>query len=164
MITVDEIIDGILDREKEGKPPYLALNDAGGRTSWGISEKYHPEAWKDGPPSKATARVIYSTQYVKPFDGLIGVADGLRVCCIDDGVISGVTTAIKRLQYVLGVPLDGIIGTKVTLPAIEAWPENVLLKKYVVERVIRITRLVQQRPSDLTNLTGWVTRILSFLP
>lgn len=161
-MTTNDIIDGILDREKEGTPPYLAPNDAGGRTTWGISEKAHPELWKNGHiPSKDEARLVYYRQYVAPMNWIDDMP--LRVALVDDGVLSGVDAAIKRFQWVLGVPLDGVIGP-VTLAAVKKFESRDLLKKYVVERAVRITRLVERRPSDLTNLTGWIVRILSFLP
>lgn len=164
MTSVDEIINGILEREKEGTPPdYLAPGDAGGRTTWGISERAHPEAWRNGPPTKQEARMIYYTDYVSPWVLLRGINEPLTIACIDDGVMSGVETAVKRLQYVLGVPMDGKLGP-VTLRAVQGQQPAELLKRYVVERAVRITRLVQRRPSDLVNLTGWITRILSFLP
>jgi lysozyme family protein len=112
LMTDTAIIDGILDREQQGTPPYLAPGDAGGRTSWGISERAHPEAWRYGVPTRADARAIYATQYVRPFDRLTtaGADDRLRVAVIDDAVMSGVDAATKRLQVVLGVVPDGIEG------------------------------------------------------
>ena len=164
-MTTDQILDVILDREQEGTPPYLSKDDAGGRTSWGISERAHPAEWQPGPPTKARARVLYTEQYVKPFDILITgeIDDRIRVALIDDAVMSGVISAKKRFQYVLGVSLDGVLGSK-TLARARILAPDYLLKQYVIERAIRITRLVERRPSDLTNLTGWITRILSFLP
>jgi lysozyme family protein len=160
-IAIDQILDGILDREGEGKPPYLVPGDAGGRTAWGISERSHPEAWQSGPPSRAQARDIYTKQYVYPFYQI--PYEALKMALIDDAVLSGISAAIKRLQIVLGVVPDGIIGIQ-TIAAIQRWSPTPLVKAYVVERAIRLTRLVQRRPSDLPFLTGWITRILSFLP
>ena len=163
-MNVNLIIDGILDRVKEGTPPYLSKGDAGGRTSWGISERAHPEAWLSGPPTREIARAIYLAVYVTPFFALQGIAsDALITALVDDAVMSGVDAAIKRLQWVLGIHGDGVIG-KDTLAAVRIVRPNKLLQRYVIERVVRITRLVERRPTDLTNLTGWVARILGFLP
>ena len=167
-MNVNKILDDLLIREGPGDPAkgYLSKNDAGGRTNWGISERAHPEEWIHGPPTKERARQVFLTEYVQPFFGLASViSDRLIDALIDDGVMRGVDAAIKRFQWVLGVPPDGDIGP-ITIAAAKAYPGNgnTLLQRYVVERVIRITRLVQQRPTDLTNLTGWVDRILKFLP
>ncbi len=169
-MTITEIVDGILDREREGLPPYLSTHDAGGRTSWGISERAHPEAWANGPPSKGVARRIYEAQYVMPFDSLIGrVSERVREALVDDGVLRGVPDAIKRFQVVIGqmagahVDVDGIIGPQTRAMA-AMLDQRTLLVQYTCERAIRLTRLVQRRPADLVNLTGWIVRILSFLP
>lgn len=161
MTTFDLILDGVLLREGPGKPPYLTTHDAGGRTAWGIAERWHPEAWRNGPPTYVEARAIYEREYVAPFRALR--PGPIAAALIDDAVLSGgAIVAIKRLQHVLGVPKDGIIGP-VTLGALTHRDERAVLTQYTVERAIRITRLVQRRPADLVNLTGWITRILGFL-
>lgn len=164
MTSPDEIIDWILEREGPGTPPdYLAKDDAGGRTHHGISERAHPAEWKNGPPTKARCRVIYFETYVQPFDAIPDRYEKLRVCAIDDGVMRGVNTAIKRLQWVLGAKMDGVIGPE-TLARIVLRRPNELLQAHVIERCVRLCRIVQARPSDATFIAGWVTRALSFLP
>jgi len=163
-MTDKEIIDGILDREGPGKPPdYLDKNDKGGRTHWGISENAHPEAWKNGPPSKDMARDIYSVEYITPFDALRNINDDLRIICIDDAVMSGVTVAVKRLQTIVGVTPDGIIGED-TINAVIRQSYTNVVKRYVVARALFLTKLVQKKPSNLKFLTGWIKRTLDFLP
>ena len=164
-MTLDDILDDILAREGEGVFPYLAPGDAGGRTSWGISERAHPDLWQPGPPTRAQARVRYTLQYVAPFDSLVahGIYDPLRVALIDDAVLSGEDAARKRLQWVLNVKRDGLFGPK-TFAAIRARAGRELLQAYVVERACRLARLVQRRPTDLPSLHGWIRRALTFLP
>ncbi len=163
-MTPNDIIEGILEREGEQKPPYLVEGDKGGRTNWGISERAYPEYWKDGHvPDKEDARQIYWHEYVTPWNSLIGINEPLRICCIDDSVMSGVETAKKQLQEVLGVLVDGIIGTE-TINAVLAISGKKLVKNYTVARTIRLARLVQKRPTDLKFLVGWLNRTLSFLP
>lgn len=164
-MTVNELIDGILDREGPGKPPYLAKDDKGGRTSWGISERAHPEAWVNGPPTRAAADLIYRTTYFEPFRKLwSGGLDGRIVSClVDDAVMRGVADATKRFQWVLHETLDGIIGPNTTRAAI-SWPPDRLLKAYAVERAVRLARIVERDPTQATNVVGWIRRALSFLP
>lgn len=164
-MTVDDILDGILEREQQGAPPYLAHGDAGGRTSWGIAERFHPDAWRNGPPTREAARAILAAEYVRPFDSLAaaGCSERLREAVIDDGVLCGVVTAAKRLQAVIGVVIDGVIGP-VTLQRLAFLDQVNLLKRYVVERAVRACRLVKRRPSDVANIEGWMVRILGFLP
>ncbi len=164
-MIADDILDGILEREGEGTPPYLAPGDAGGRTTWGISERAHPEAWLRGPPTKAEARAIYEVHYIAPFRvaDRTGIDSRLREALIDDAVMSGAPAAIMRWQTVLGVTVDGVIGPA-TLAAACARSQPALLTAYVVARALSLTRLVQRRPADLVNLTGWISRVLGFLP
>jgi len=158
------VLDGILEREGPGTPPYQALNDRGGRTAWGISERAHPEAWRPGPPTKAQAREILVSYYVAPFQPLRGyLQDELFEAVVDDAVMSGASAAMKRLQWVLGMDMDGVAGPK-TIEAVKVQNGPRLQRRYVVERAIRIARLVQHDPTQVTNLVGWITRVLSFLP
>lgn len=158
------VLDGLLEREGPGVPPYLAPGDQGGRTSWGISERAHPNEWKPGPPTKARAREILLSVYLAPFQPLRGyLQDDLFAAVVDDAVLSGVSAAMKRLQWVLGMEMDGFAGPK-TIEAVKVQNGPRLQRRYVVERAIRIARLVQHNPTQLTNLVGWLTRILGFLP
>lgn len=158
------IVDDILDREGPGTPPYLAKNDAGGRTAWGVSERAHPECWRPGPPTKATARALIVSAYIAPFIAFAPWArDDLMAAIVDDAVMSGVSAATKRLQWVLGVEMDGTVGP-VTIEAVKQQAGARLQQRYVVERAVRAARIVQIRPADATNITGWITRILKFLP
>jgi len=165
-VTADQIVDAILEREGPGTPPdYLDPHDRGGRSHWGLSEKAHPEEWTNGPPTKARARVVMWESYVTPFKILenAGIDDRLRVALIDDAVLSGVTTAKKRLQWVLGVERDGIIGAQ-TLTAIDGWAEGALLQAYVKERAIRLARIVEHDHEQARFIVGWISRALLFLP
>jgi len=164
-VTVNELIDGILQREGPGVPPYLAKDDKGGRTSWGISERTHPDAWVNGPPSRAAAFLIYQTEYFEPFRKLWsgGLDNRIVACLVDDAVMRGVSDAIKRFQWVLHEALDGIIGPNTTRTAI-SWPPSRLLKAYVIERAVRLARVVERDHTQATNVVGWIRRALSFLP
>lgn len=163
-MNTNKIINDILDREGQGTPPFLTKGDAGGRTSWGMSEKAHPELWKPGPPTRDQAFATLQHVYVMPFFGLQGVAgDNLIAALVDAATMSGVDEATKHLQLVLGLVADGIIG-KATVCAVKTQPQGKLLQLYVRDRTLFLCRLVENQPSDLVNLVGWVTRTLLFLP
>jgi len=166
-VTIDEILEGVLEREGPGVPPeYVDRDDKGGRTAWGISERAHPAAWRSGPPSREDAKAIYLRKYVAPFTplGNIGMDERVRVALIDDAVHSGVETAIRALQRVLEVEEDGIIGPQTIAAAIKANGDGQwLLTRLVQARAHRLTRLVQRDPSQLRFLTGWIDRALGML-
>ncbi len=137
-------------------------NDAGGRTKYGISSKWHPELWKDGPPTLKVAQDTYFQQYiVGPKIHLIA-PDYLMIQVADFGVLSGPGTAIMHLQGLLNVKQDGDIGPA-TLEAIKARNPESLNNLLVIDRIFMLVRLAQKRPSDLSNLFGWVRRASTFL-
>jgi lysozyme family protein len=165
-VTVDELLDGILEREGPGTPPYLDPADRGGRTAWGIDERSHPEAWRNGPPSSHDAKVIYAKQYVQPFAPLVdaGLNDRVRIALVDDAVLSGVVTAIRTLQQVLGVTVDGIIGPE-TIAALVAHQDanGWLLMELVKRRAHRLARIVERDHTQARFVVGWIDRCLSLL-
>ena len=163
-MTTDDVIDQVLEQEGEGSPPYADPDDKGGRTRWGISERAHPDAWKHGPPTQEMARQIYARQYVAPFDGLrdVNLDERVRVALVDDAVLSGVKTSIRNLQRVLGVEMDGWIGPE-SIRAGIAVDGQWLLIRLVQGRALRIARIVQQNPTQLKYLAGWITRALEML-
>jgi len=161
----DDILEAIIVREG-GEAITDDASDFGGRTRYGISERAHPEAWRNGPPSKEQAKKIYTRTYLLPFAPLvnIGIDERVREALIDDAVLSGPKTAIRSLQNVLGVPADGVIGPRTLEAALKANIEgHWLLTRLVQDRALRLARLVQQRPNQLRYLVGWLSRCLSFL-
>lgn len=166
-----DIIDDIIRREggdKETNDP----DDSGGRTKYGISEQAHPEAWADGDITREEARSIYEKVYIlaEHFDKIEDVF--LKHQVIDYGVPSGPDRATRLLQQLVGVPVDGEIGTK-TLEAIKNYPSGKLFGVEVPgsvllnlafrdARTIRYATLVKQRPKDLKYLLGWINRAHEF--
>lgn len=155
---IHKAIDEILQREG----PYSDHpNDSGGRTAWGISERWHPEAWKNGPPSRDEAISIYYHRYIiRP--GFVQIKnEKLRDFVVDWGVVSGPTLVTQKLQRVLQVEPDGVFGP-LTLRALEKANPDRVLSQMIDERVRSAARLVQSRPKDLVFLLGWINRALSF--
>ena len=157
------INDDIIDHEiaLEG-PPTNDPQDVGGRTQFGISERSNPQAWADGKVTEEEARAIYETKYLTHpgFHHILDVP--LRRQLVDFGVTSGPQLAIMKLQTLLHVEADGILGP-ITLTALANVHPETINTQLVVARLIMICRLVQKVPADLKYLTGWVTRAAEFL-
>lgn len=137
-------------------------NDKGGRTQYGISERSNPEAWKDGKVTEAEAREIYERKYLKG-PGFDKVKDlQLRSQLVDFGVNSGPMIAIMKLQEILGVSVDGVIGPQ-TLGALELIHSEDVNTALAISRLKMIARIVQKNPSQLKFLVGWVSRCCEFL-
>lgn len=164
-MTPDLIIEGILDREGEGTPPFEVEGDKGGRTSWGISERWHPEAWAEGPPSREQAKAIYLEQYVRPFAWV--AFEPLKVQLIDFGVVHGVGQATHCLQALLGATLDGIAGPK-TRYGVERLCNVrrggiILNNALVASRLLIIDQMTDREKSQKKFEEGWSDRALKFL-
>ena len=157
--TIDTLLDEVLAREgsKDTNDP----NDSGGRTKFGISQRWHPDAWEDGPPTREAAKEIFFTIYVmKPKLHLVH-PEYLLGQLVDYAGLRGPHRAIVALQHVVDVPEDGLLGP-MTLGAVAAQDPRTVNNAIVDRRVLLMTRLVQQRPKDLVWLYGWVSRALKF--
>jgi lysozyme family protein len=175
-MTIDQIIDGILIREG-GFVDHPA--DTGGATNFGITARTLGEWRHLGRPAtdadvqaltEAEARAIYRAKYV---DGpkLTAIADDrLRALLVDIAVNSGPVTAIRMLQQVCGVPVDGVLGPQ-TLGAAAARPSVVAdLIRERAEFYLRlglggadVKAFLREHPkSQLHFLKGWMRRALEF--
>lgn len=72
-------------------------NDPGGRTMYGISERAHPEAWKNGPPTKDDAKEIYVRHYWIPLE-LDRLDNHFAILVMDTAVNVGVPRVRKWLD------------------------------------------------------------------
>lgn len=76
--------------------------------------------------------------------------------CINSGI-----DKIRKVQFILGVKTDGIVGPK-TLAALNGQdPEN-LFNRIKVARERFFRRIVELDPVQVENLTGWLNRLNSF--
>lgn len=153
---VTDLIGDIIKREGG------YTNDLGGRTEYGISERANPEAWADNKVTEEEARQIYTQKYlVGP--GFDQIADEhLRSQLVDFGVNSGPSIAIKALQEILGVEVDGVLGPA-TIGAMKLVEPAWLNNQIMASRLRLFARLVSKRPSQVKFLVGWVNRALEFL-
>lgn len=156
---MSDVIGDIIKREgPETNDPV----DKGGRTAYGISETSNPEAWKDGKVTEAEARSIYESKYVKG-PGFDKITDPqLRNQLIDYGVNSGPAVAIIKLQQILGVEQDGVLG-QATLAALKTLHPEDANNCLVAARVRMIGKIVSKNPSQIKFLNGWLDRALQFL-
>lgn len=164
-MTDNDIVNGILAREG-GYTDDSA--DRGGATKYGITAVDLGVWRKLGRPasrlevrslSLTEASAIYKTRYVAPF-AWVG-DDALRVQLIDFGVNSGVVTAIRQLQAVLGISVDGVAGAR-TKAALLAHDARLVNNAVVAARVRLIEAIVDRDASQLVFLHGWIRRAVGF--
>lgn len=77
---------------------------------------------------------------------------------VDWAWMSGVKTAVKKVQKILNVDVDGVIG-KNTLYAINKCNEEILFNDIYNERVKFYTNIVEDKPSQKIFLNGWLNRL-----
>jgi hypothetical protein len=139
-VTDLEIVEMVLRNENVWDDNPL---DSGGRTAYGISSRYHPEAWVNGPPTREQAIAIYLKDYVAPF---AGADPEHKPQLVDIAVNSGVTTA--RGLYAVARANHGTRSVTTQL---------------VIERLKHYGRIVKTKPTQSIFLGGWINRAVSFL-
>jgi lysozyme family protein len=78
--------------------------------------------------------------------------------CVDWGWHSGITTAIKQVQSVLGVTADGIVGN-ITLNAINSCNQRQLFKEIKAARLRFVNNIVHRDSKQAKFINGWTNRI-----
>lgn len=166
-------------------------NDRGGATKYGITQSTL-NAYTDSMSLKrvkardlslSMARSIYRDRYLAP---CITANDAVTLLVFDWGVNSGVRTAIKGLQKIIGVEEDGIIGN-ITNEAIRSYFSftvdisgamapaskaqkiaisekiNVLVAKLIDARHCFYAGIVSRNPSQARFILGWARRVSKLL-
>jgi lysozyme family protein len=135
--------------------------DAGGETKYGISKRAHPDLDIKNLTKEQASQILINDYIVEP--GFNDLAPGsLRDQLIDFGYHSGPSAAIRTLQAVLGVPVDGVLGPS-TRVALQRWDPIRLNNALVKARVVKLAALVQAKPQNLKFIKGWLIRALDFL-
>lgn len=135
--------------------------DKGGETKFGISKRAFPTLDIKNL-TEAQARAIYEQKYIAApgFDQL--APSPLQTQLIDFGVNSGPAIAIQKLQEILGVAVDGVLGPQ-TLEVLRGQEVRAVNNKLVASRLKMMANLVAKRPAQVQFLRGWVNRALEFL-
>jgi lysozyme family protein len=132
--------------------------DPGGETNFGISKRSYPsEDIKNMTKERATQ--IYKQNY---WDKVKGdqLSNKLDIAVFDCAVNSGVGTASKILQKVVGATPDGVIGPK-TLAAIDATVN--VYSKFLFAWVKNYFSIVNSKPTQMIFLNGWINRVLKIV-
>lgn len=127
-------------------------HDKGGETKYGISARAYPEFDIKNLTLDDAKRIYFCDYWLRcKCDKL---PDCLSVAVFDYAVNSGIKRAIKTLQKILGVTVDGIIGNQ-TIGACASKPLRETLNKYQDERLDFLISL----ESFSRYGKGWTTRI-----
>jgi lysozyme family protein len=135
--------------------------DAGGETKYGVSKRAHPDLDIKNLTKHEAEQILINDYIVLPgFNDLPN--NSLRDQLIDFGYHSGPPRAIRTLQALLGVRIDGTLGPR-TAAAILARDANHLNNQLAVKRAEFLVDIIVEKPSQLKYARGWVKRALSFI-
>ena len=155
-------------------------NDRGGETKYGISKRAYPDI-DIANLTKEQATDIYRNDYwdkiranemfqlASPFDvspkhRLVGAA--LAAIVVDHGVNAGTSRAIKLIQDVAGMTVDGVVGPNTIRGVQQMIGQHV--NTTPDDKTHPVNELTVQRLDYYTSLaqfdrygTGWVRRVIS---
>lgn len=145
------------------------LGDGGGRTRFGIAEKWHPEAEdtfyeSDVEFALEFAKDLYWRYYWMPIHGGVLLADELAATLLSFAVNDGVSAAVKLLQRVVGgLTVDGDLGAKTLLALTRLNPAEVASELRGEQEVFYLTA-VKRNPLKAVYLKGWLRRAQAIYP
>lgn len=153
-----DMIDRLISREGGAKVTNDPA-DPGGKTKYGISQRSYPTLDIDSL-TYDQARMIFINDYLLK-TGIGKITDPvLQEMLFDYAVHSGPVAAVKCVQKLAGVPVDGKMGP-VTLKAVNSLPADKLVSAIGRERISYLIRQCQSTPSKLKFLNGWIMRVLT---
>lgn len=151
--------------------------DKGGETYAGISRVFHPTwtGWEFIDTYKKQNGAIPNN---KTFPSLADQVEGFYMDMwstvklsqvknqdvaniIFDFYVNSEKTAIKKVQTLLGIPADGIVGPQ-TIAAINGKNADVLYNDLKILRKQFYESIVQRDPTQSKFLTGWLNRLAMF--
>lgn len=166
-MTTDETLDAIV--KAEGGFQENPADRSGGATNYGITaqtlgnwRRLGRQATRAEVKALALeeARDIYRSRFVAPFESI--PFDGLKATLVDTGVLSGPATAIRLLQGVLGVPVDGVLGDRTSAAlALHDW--RLVNAALTAARIRFFTQIVERDETQRVFYFGWCRRSVSFL-
>ena len=101
---------------------------------------------------------IYKEGYWNPCWGDKMESDKVANIIVDWAVNSGVKTAIRNVQKIVGTKVDGIMGN-MTLTAINNYPEDELLLTLRKVRKEFYENIISRNPSQKVFRNGWLNRL-----
>jgi len=128
--------------------------DTGGVTKYGVDQASHPNVDIKNLTYEGAA-TIYKNDYWNKIRG-DDLPWPVNAVTFDIAVNNGVSRAVKWLQEVLAVTVDGRIGPKTIKSAQDCEPESTALR--LINRREGFYRQIAKQPSKKKFLAGWLNR------
>jgi lysozyme family protein len=140
-------------------------SDPGGATNFGITQVVYdvyragkslaPKSVREIAPEEV--QDIFFSKYWKPMN-LDGIRDDdLILQLFDAGINTGIKTAIKLIQRLIGVVDDGVLGVE-SIRAINEYNGNIIADFSKRRKLFYVT-LTQNKPNLKVFLKGWLSRV-----
>lgn len=137
--------------------------DAGGSTNKGITQKTY-NYYYEGDVKNITdeqVETIYKIGYWNKIKGDNIISQSVAELLFDYAVNSGSKTAIIKVQRLVGVKDDGLMGPK-TIDAINKKNPKTLFNELHDVRVAYYKQIVANKPSQKVFYNGWKNRLESY--
>ena len=105
--------------------------------------------------------LIFENGYWNPLQGNDIENQSVANIIVDWGWMSGVKTVAKKIQHIVGVKCDGIVGP-LTVNAINNTESEYLFNLIYKEREEFYYNICEENPSQKTFLKGWLNRLQDF--
>lgn len=139
--------------------------DRGGRTRFGVAEKFHPHltslGFYDTLPYKEALHLAYQTyieEYVNPLQIEKIESQDIANALLSFGINAGIIQATRTLQKALGLNVDGIFGRH-TLSIVNSTPEIDVLNGMRQAQSKYYEAIVEHDPTQEVFLKGWLNRV-----
>jgi lysozyme family protein len=166
MADVKACIDVTLRQEDSTLSGVITVipGDSGGRTRYGIAERWHPELTSTGffttMPAAAALTVaegVYAASYAKPLMLSQINAQGVAAALLSFAVVEGPVEAVKLLQQACGAVVDGRIGP-LTIARVNGCVPTALLETWCDLERAYFQKLGAENPADEKFVAGWDNR------
>lgn len=162
MATIDKFIPIVLKVEggfvNDSK-------DKGGATNKGITLTTYRSFFGNSKSvedlkniSDAQVQTIYKIGFWDKIKGDLITNQSVANFIADFAVNSGSVRAIRYVQTILGVSIDGVLGNK-TLAALNSADQRTFFSKLKEQRKSFYNQIVSNNPSQSKFLNGWMRRI-----
>lgn len=154
-------------------------NDLGGETYKGISRNSHPDwsGWTQIDINKHNCNfpknldqntklqqqveLFYHTNFWQSLKADQITNQKMADSIFDFGVNAGIKTSVRYTQSILGIGVDGIIGSK-TLEKLNTYNPEHFHALFTIAKITHYITIIKNRPVNKTYLYGWIIRALHY--
>ncbi len=156
------------DPDDQGGETYkgIARNSHGTWSGWSLIDQFKSKP--DFPHSLDTSSKLqnlveqfYLNNFWLPLNAELIQNQTSADSVFDFAVNSGLTTATRLVQSIVGTKIDGIIG-EITLNKINSMDFGHFQAAFTVAKIEYYMNIIRKRPANKKYLIGWITRALEY--